>query len=48
MPDAGLTQRILVSVDWGFDERVSVDSIRKVTQAIALFIADWCGLETAA
>lgn len=32
----------------GFDERVSVDSIRRVTQAIALFIADWCGLEKAA
>ena len=48
MPDAELTLRILVSVDRGFDERVSVDSIRKETQAIALFIADWCGLETAA
>lgn len=28
-----------------FDERVELDSVRKVTQAIALFIADWCGLE---
>jgi acetylornithine deacetylase len=32
----------------GFDERVEIDSIRKVTQAMALFIADWCGLEKAA
>ena len=29
----------------GFDERVSIDSIRKVTGTMALFIADWCGLE---
>lgn len=29
----------------GFDERVSVNSIRRVTVAIALFIAEWCGLE---
>jgi acetylornithine deacetylase len=29
----------------GFDERVSLASIRRVTGAIALFIADWCGLE---
>ena len=29
----------------GFDERVEVESIRKNTQAMALFIADWCGLE---
>jgi acetylornithine deacetylase len=29
----------------GFDERVNLDSLRKVTQTIALFIADWCGLE---
>ncbi len=28
-----------------FDERVNLESVRKVTQAIALFIADWCGLE---
>lgn len=32
----------------GFDERVEIESIRKVTQTIALFIADWCGLENAA
>ncbi len=29
----------------GFDERVSLDSCRRVTKAIARFIADWCGLE---
>jgi acetylornithine deacetylase len=30
-----------------FDERVSLASLRRVTGAIALFIADWCGLERA-
>jgi acetylornithine deacetylase len=29
----------------GFDERVSIDSIRNVTTTLALFIANWCGLE---
>ncbi len=29
----------------GFNECVDLDSIRRNTQAIALFIADWCGLE---
>ncbi|MCU4651451.1 ArgE/DapE family deacylase [Roseibacterium sp. SDUM158016] len=29
----------------GFNERVSLESMRRVTQATALFIADWCGLE---
>lgn len=29
----------------GFDERVYLPSVRRVTGAIALFIADWCGLE---
>jgi acetylornithine deacetylase len=29
----------------GFDERVSIASIEKITQTIALFIAMWCGLE---
>ncbi|KAF1975019.1 acetylornithine deacetylase [Bimuria novae-zelandiae CBS 107.79] len=29
----------------GFDERVSVSSVQRVTAAIALFIAEWCGLE---
>ena len=31
----------------GFDERVSIESIRRVTGTMALFIADWCGLEKA-
>jgi acetylornithine deacetylase len=29
----------------GFNERVELDSVRRVTQTTALFIADWCGLE---
>lgn len=29
----------------GFNERVDLESVRQVTQATALFIADWCGLE---
>ncbi len=29
----------------GFDERVSLDSVKRVTKTIALFIADWCGVE---
>ncbi len=29
----------------GFDERVSLSSVKRVTGAIALFIADWCGVE---
>lgn len=28
-----------------FDERVHVESVRQVTTAIALFIAEWCGVE---
>jgi acetylornithine deacetylase len=31
----------------GFDERVDVDSLSRVTETMALFIADWCGLERA-
>ncbi len=31
----------------GYDERVSLSSTLRVTQAIALFIADWCGVEAA-
>lgn len=31
----------------GFDEYVSLDSLRSVTKAMALFIADWCGTEPA-
>ncbi len=29
----------------GFDERVELDSVRRITQSIALFMAQWCGLE---
>jgi acetylornithine deacetylase len=29
----------------GFNERVELDSVRRITQSIALFITDWCGLE---
>jgi len=29
----------------GFNERVELESVRRVTQSIALFIANWCGLE---
>ncbi len=29
----------------GFDERVHVESVRKITKSIALFIAEWCGVE---
>jgi len=29
----------------GFNERVELESVRRVTQATALFIAKWCGLE---
>lgn len=29
----------------GFNERVDLESLRRVTQTTALFIADWCGLE---
>ena len=29
----------------GFNERVDLDSVRRVTQSAALFIAAWCGLE---
>ncbi|MEM6621169.1 MAG: ArgE/DapE family deacylase [Pseudomonadota bacterium] len=29
----------------GFDERLSLSSLKRVTQTIALFIADWCGVE---
>ncbi|MEM7693335.1 MAG: ArgE/DapE family deacylase [Pseudomonadota bacterium] len=32
----------------GFDERVSLSSLKRVTGTIALFIAHWCGLERAA
>jgi hypothetical protein len=29
----------------GFDERVSLSSVQRITAAMALFIAEWCGLE---
>lgn len=29
----------------GFNERVELESVRRVTQSIALFVADWCGLD---
>ena len=29
----------------GFDEWVSIRSVKRVTVAIALFIAEWCGVE---
>jgi acetylornithine deacetylase len=29
----------------GFDERVNIQSIKNVTTTLALFIAEWCGLE---
>ncbi len=31
----------------GYDERVSLSSTLRITQAIALFIAEWCGVEAA-
>ena len=31
----------------GFDERVELASLRRVTKALALFIADWCGTREA-
>jgi acetylornithine deacetylase len=31
----------------GFDERVSLASVKRVTGTVALFIAEWCGLEKA-
>ncbi|VVB46914.1 Acetylornithine deacetylase [Beijerinckiaceae bacterium RH AL1] len=29
----------------GFDERVSLASLQRITTAIALFVAEWCGVE---
>ena len=29
----------------GFNERVEIESLRKTTKTIALFVADWCGVE---
>lgn len=28
----------------GYDERVDIDSVRRITKSIALFIAEWCGV----
>lgn len=32
----------------GFDERVSVSSLKRITRAMALFVAEWCGVEPVA
>ncbi|NNF78625.1 MAG: ArgE/DapE family deacylase, partial [Rhizobiales bacterium] len=29
----------------GFDERVELASVRRITEVMALFIAEWCGVE---
>lgn len=29
----------------GFDERVSISSLKRITTTMALFVADWCGVE---
>ncbi|HEY8567043.1 MAG TPA: ArgE/DapE family deacylase [Beijerinckiaceae bacterium] len=31
----------------GFDERVSLSSLKRITTAMALFVAEWCGVEPA-
>ncbi|MBY0296537.1 MAG: ArgE/DapE family deacylase [Methylobacterium sp.] len=31
----------------GFDERVSLSSLQRITTAMALFVAEWCGVEEA-
>ncbi len=30
----------------GFDERVSLASLQRITTAMALFVAEWCGTES--
>jgi acetylornithine deacetylase len=30
----------------GFDERVSLASLKRITGTMALFVAEWCGIET--
>lgn len=30
----------------GFDERVNIPSLRRMTRTLALFVADWCGVST--
>ena len=32
----------------GYDERVSIESVRRITKSIALFIAEWCGVRESA
>jgi acetylornithine deacetylase len=32
----------------GFDERVSLASVKRITGAMALFVAEWCGVESLA
>lgn len=29
----------------GIDERVEIESVRRITKTMALFIAEWCGVE---
>ena len=29
----------------GFNERVDLASVKRVTKALALFVASWCGIE---
>lgn len=41
----GLVYGPLSDAIHGFDERVNLESVRQNTQAMALFIAEWCGLE---
>ncbi len=41
----GLVYGPLSDAIHGFDERVNLESVRRNTQAMALFIAEWCGLE---
>ena len=47
----GQTQTAVYGADGdsihGIDESVSLDGAHQVTKAIALLVADWCGLETA-
>ena len=31
----------------GFDECVSLPSVQRITTAMALFVAEWCGVEAA-
>jgi acetylornithine deacetylase len=31
----------------GYDERVDVESVCRITKSIALFVAEWCGVAEA-